>query len=155
MDEALRNINNLNAKFKRQTEEHLAQVARANKEKVEREEKSLEYLELNANQNKQLIKLQETELTFLNAINDDTRKLVNLLKSLEEINIINGKIIEANMLEIEKRLDELIERTPPNDLQQTLLNEVKKQMVEKGVNYGVQFLITGLKALVANQAGGA
>jgi hypothetical protein len=151
LNDALQNVHNSFADINKRTQQQLNDVGRLNRERIEREEKNLEYQKINIDQNKTLIKLQETELAFLNSINDDTSKLVKLLVSLEQVNAINGKIVEANMLEIEKRLDEIINKTPSGNLQDELLNEVKKQMVEKGVNYGVQFLITGIKAMVASQ----
>ncbi|TYS88963.1 hypothetical protein [Rossellomorea aquimaris] len=151
LNDALQNVHNSFVDINKRTQQQLNDVGRLNRERIEREEKNLEYQKINIDQNKTLIKLQETELAFLNSINDDTSKLVKLLISLEQVNAINGKIVEANMLEIEKRLDEIINKTPSGNLQDELLDEVKKQMVEKGVNYGVQFLITGIKAMVASQ----
>lgn len=148
----MNNLNQAIAQSQRQVQIVHEQMRRNRAEEIERQERTNELLEINTSQNEQMIQLKEKELDFLGKINEDTKQLVNLLKSLEQVNILNGKIIEANMLEIERRLDEIITNTKPENLQETLINEVKNQTVEKGVNYGIQFLITGIKTLIASSS---
>lgn len=135
------------AKSQRQMQENLQQIAQNRQDEINRKERSNELLEINLRQNEQMLKLQQTEVDFLKSISGDTAKLVNLLTNLEQINKMNGTITEANMLLIQQRLDELIANSGAANVNQIFLDEVKKQIVEKGVGFGVQFLITGLKLL--------
>ncbi len=124
------------------------QIYRAKYEEIERQKRNVELLEINANQNEQMLKLKETELDFLKNISEDSSKLVSLLINLEQINKINGTITEANMLVIQDKLDEIVSNSEPTNINQMFLEEVKKQIVEKGVGVGIQFIITGLKYLL-------
>ncbi len=98
-----------------------------------------------------LIRLGEIEAGFLENTSEDTSNLVNLLKNLEQINKTNGTITEANMLLIfQYRLDEIITTASPANINQLFLEEVKKQIFEKGIGFVLQFFITGLKVLTIN-----
>jgi hypothetical protein len=116
-------------------------------EEIERQERNNKLLEINADQNEKMLKLKETELDFLKNISEDTSKIVGTLNSLEILNRTNGTITEANMLIIQQRLEEIIANSGPTNINQIFLEEVKKQIVEKGVGVGIQFFIVGLKQL--------
>lgn len=147
MNDPLNNIGIRISDINKQMRNTQEQIVRSKQEEIERQRRSVELLELNANQNGQIIKLKETELQFLKNINEDTTKFVNILYNLEQINKTNGTITEANMLLIQQRLDEMIATAGPANINQLFLDEVKKQIVEKGVGFGIQFIITGLKLL--------
>jgi ElaB/YqjD/DUF883 family membrane-anchored ribosome-binding protein len=95
--------------------------------------------------------MKKLELEYLKSMSEDTGQIVNLIKNLETINSANGKISEENMLEIRKRLEELIKNTNSENMYELFINEVKSQLVEKGVSFGFQFLLTGLKALLVKE----
>ncbi|WHY93138.1 hypothetical protein QNK12_06525 [Neobacillus cucumis] len=150
----LNTVNTSNDFVKRmisQTEIGIDEINRSTKERIEREKRTVELLETNSIQNEMLIGLGELEVDFLSKINGNAKQMVELLTSLESINKINGTIVEANLLEIEKRLDGLINNQPSNKLHDIFLDEVKKQIVEKGVSFGLQFFFTGIKALLVRE----
>jgi hypothetical protein len=147
----LSSINEMVRRHQDKLNKTLEEASISARAKIEREIRSIELQETLVDQNNQLIKLKEIEIDFLKNMSEDTSKIVNLLKSLEMINKTNGIIIEANLLEIEKRLDEMINTTGPEKLHEVFLNEIKKQMVEKGVNFALQFMITGLKTFIAKE----
>jgi len=126
----------------------LESIGRANIEKIEREKRSIELQETIVEQNDQSLRLQEIEIDFLKNMSQDTRKIVNLIKSLEIINTQNGKMIESNLLEIEKQLENIIENTSPENLYEAFINETKSSMIDRGVNYAIQFILMGLKTLI-------
>ena len=148
MFDPMKNINQMMADSNRLLNHSQKQMADARAQEVERQERNNELLEINVNQNTEMIKLQNMEVGFLESISGDAAKLVDLLKSLEVINQTNGTITEANMLLIQQRLDEIIENTEPANINQLFMDEVKNQILEKGVGFGIQFFITGLKLLL-------
>lgn len=131
-----------------QNQEFIKQISKQKSEEIERQLRTNELLELNVEQNKQLIRLGEVEVSFLEKINKDTLILVNLLNNIEQINRTNGTITQENMLFIQQRLDEIISSANPTSINQLFLEEVKKQIAEKGVSFGLQLFITGIKLLL-------
>lgn len=147
----LSSVNEMVRKQQNELNKIFEEVGKSNMERTEREKRSIELQETLVEQNNELKKLKELEINFLKSMSEDTSKIVNLLKSLETINTTNGKIIEANMLEIERRLDEIIKNTSPDKLHEVFINEIRNQMIDKGVNFALQFLLTGLKTLITTQ----
>jgi len=146
----LSSVNEMVRKQRDELNKIFEEVGKSNMERKEREIRSIELQETLVEQSNELKKLKEIEINFLKSMSEDTSKIVNLLKSLETINTTNGKIIEGNMLEIERRLDEIIKNTSPDKLHEVFINEIRNQMVDKGVNFALQFMISGLKALIAS-----
>lgn len=120
-------------------------------EAIEKGEEIVNLQERLVKQSQQALKLQETEIDYLKSMNEDTSKIVNLIKNLESVNAANGKIIEANMLEIEKTLENLVNNTDDESIYELFINEVKKQIIENGVSFGLQFMFTGLKTLITKE----
>lgn len=126
-------------------------VHKNREEKIAREKRSIELQEIIVEQNNTNNSMKKLELEYLKSMSEDTGQIVNLIKNLETINSANGKVSEENMLEIRKRLEELIKNTNSENMYELFINEVKSQLVEKGVSFGFQFLLTGLKALLVKE----
>lgn len=97
------------------------------------------------------IELSEETNVLLKSINSDTSALVSSLNMLEVLNKTNSDISEANMLIIQRQLEEIIEagKTVGSEtMHEMFLNEFKSQMVEKGAGVAIQFFITGIKQLL-------
>ncbi|MDR7856062.1 hypothetical protein [Tissierella sp.] len=126
-------------------------ISKANRERVEREKRNIELQETIVDQNNQTIRMKEMELDFLKGMSEDTSQIVNLIKNLEAINLENGKISEENLLEIQQKLEKIVKNTDSESIYELFINEVKSQLVEKGVNYGLQFIFTGLKTMFVKE----
>lgn len=149
----LNNNSNLFRDMESDNKKTMEAISKNNREKIEREKRSIELQETIVNQNDKALSLQELEVDFLKNMSEDTSQIVNLIKSLETINSVNGKISASNMLEIQETLERLVENTNSESIYELFMNEVKLQLVEKGVSYGMQFLFTGLKTLLAAKLG--
>lgn len=123
------------------------QMSKDKAQEIARQERSNELLEINAIQNKEIIKLHKTEVVFLENIDGNTATLVQLLGDLEKTNQKLGNITKENMVQIQQKLDEIIGNSAGLNVSELLLEETKKQIIEKGVGFGIQFIITGLKLL--------
>lgn len=126
-------------------------IYRDKQEKIAREKRSIELQETIVDQNDQTIKMKEIELEFLRNMSEDTGQIVNLIKSLEAINLANGKVSEENLLEIQNKLEKIIDNTDSESIYELFIGEVKEQLVEKGVSAALQTIFVGLKMLVANK----
>jgi hypothetical protein len=144
----LSSINEMVRRQQDQLNKTLEEASISARAKIEREIRSIELQETLVEQNNELKKLKEIEINFLKSMSEDASKIVNLLESLEMINKTNGIIVEANLLEIEKRLDKMIKSNSPAKLHEVFLEEIKRQMVDKGVDFALQFMIAGLKILI-------
>lgn len=148
MFDPMQNIKQTIADSQRRMNESLNQVSQAKAQEIERQERNNELLEINVNQNEEMLRLQTVEVEFLQNIDGNTAALVQLLGDLESANQAIGSINHDHMVQIQQKLDGIIDKSSADSVSELLLEEFKKQIVEKGVSYGVQFLITGLKALV-------
>lgn len=141
-------INRQMQESQRKLQSHHQAIAEERAKEIARQERTNELLELNGMQNETMIELKKTEVEFLQSIDGNTAVLVELLSDLELTNQALGSINHENMIEIQQRLDEIIEKDSPDNVRELLLKEVKKQIADKGVNFGIQLFITGMKKLI-------
>lgn len=147
MYDPMQNINQMMAESQRRMNASLKQVSKVKAQEIERQERNNELLEINVSQNAEMIKLQKTEVNFLENIDGNTAALVQLLGDLELTNQEIGQITNENMLEIQRLLEEIVSNSDSLNISETLLKEVKKQIIEKGVGFGIQLFISGVKCL--------
>lgn len=144
----LDNLNKFNAESRRRIEQIQKLVAESKKLEIERQERTNELLEMNVIQNNELLELKKLEIDFLKSIDSNTAILVELLIDLEKTNMSEGNITQEDMLLIKQKLDEIVKNTDPTKITRLILEEAKKKIVEKGVNYGIQYIIMGIKLLI-------
>lgn len=136
------------AATQRKFESYQKAIAEEREREIARQERTNELLEINGLQNDTMIELKRTEVEFLQNIDGNTAALVELLSDLELTNRALGSINHDDMIEIQRRLDEIVKNGTPKNIRELLLDEVKKQIADKGVNSGVQLLIIGIKKLI-------
>lgn len=109
----------------------------------EKEQREIESLELQ----KESVNLQRFMLFFMQSINKDNKQIVESLQNLIDIANYGVEMEEGNFLLIEQELNEIKNTISEVNKEQYFIQLAKDKLADKGVEYAIMFILTGLKTL--------
>lgn len=89
---------------------------------------------------------QKLMLFLMQCLNKDNEEIIQKLGGLINSIEFGNKAVEGNLLFIQKDLDEIKHNS--NDLQSDLITAAKQNLIDKGVDYTIMFILQALKLLI-------
>ncbi|MBZ9608616.1 hypothetical protein G9F73_012435 [Clostridium estertheticum] len=122
----------------KESERRLQGIEQKRKEEEERDKRSLK-LQCESNETQKLI------LFLIQCVNKDNEEIIQKLGGLINSIEFGNNVEECNLLLIQKELEYIKENS--NNLQSDFISAAKQNLLDKGVDYTIIFILQALKTL--------